>query len=260
MGEVIKVLVTGAGGQLGKCLQKVAGKYPHIHFDFKDKSTLDITDSQQVRLVFQKGEFDYCINAAAYTKVDEAERNPQQAYAVNTHGVKILARACRQFEVCMIHISTDYVFDGTKEGGYTTKDTPNPINVYGKSKWDGEKQVQELLDRYFIVRTSWLYSEFGKNFYTKILEKARRGETLYVTDAQKGCPTNANNLVTYLLTLITDESADYGIKHFTDGEAMTWYKFAERIVMESDMGDSVRVVRDDNYRSFAARPANSMLK
>ncbi len=260
MEEVIKVLVTGAGGQLGKCLQKVAGNYPHIHFDFRDKSTLDITNPQQVRLVFQKGSFDYCINTAAYTNVDEAERIPQQAYAVNTYGVKILANTCSEFEVCMLHISTDYVFDGAKDGAYTTEDIPNPINEYGKSKWEGEKQVQQVLDRYFIVRTSWLYSEFGPNFYTKILEKARRGETLYVTDAQKGCPTNATNLVTYVVSLISDGRVDYGIKHFTDGAAMSWFDFACQILRENQMKPGLMVIRDKNYRSFAARPVNSVLK
>lgn len=259
MGDVIKVLVTGASGQLGKCIQKVAANYQNIWFDFRDKSSLDITDAEQVREVFQKGNFDYCINAAAYTNVDEAERNPEPAYAVNAEGVKILANACREFEVCLIHISTDYVFDGEKDGGYTPDDIPNPINVYGRSKWEGEKQVQAKLERYFIIRTSWLYSEYGENFYKKILEKARRGETLHVTDAQIGCPTDANHLTKYILSLIIEGRADYGVKHFTDGEPMSWFEFAQKILLENDIGDTVQVVRDYYYRTFAARPRHSVL-
>lgn len=260
MGDVIKVLVTGASGQLGKCIQKVAVNYQNIWFDFRDKSNLDITDAAQVREVFQKGDFDYCINAAAYTDVDEAERNPEPAYAVNAEGVKILANACRKFEVCLIHISTDYVFDGEKEGGYTTQDVPNPINVYGRSKWEGEKQVQAILERYFIIRTSWLYSEYGDNFYKKILDKARRGEAIYVTDAQIGCPTDAHHIAEYVLKLIKDKATDYGIKHFTDGKPMSWFDFACEIIRENHLEPGVKIVRDNNYRSFAERPANSVLK
>lgn len=259
MGDVIKVLVTGASGQLGKCIQKVAVNYQNIWFDFRDKSNLDITDAAQVREVFQKGDFDYCINAAAYTNVDEAERNPEPAYAVNAEGVKILANACRKFEVCLIHISTDYVFDGEKEGGYTTQDVPNPINVYGRSKWEGEKQVQAILERYFIIRTSWLYSEYGDNFYKKILEKAKTQSVLYVTDAQIGCPTNANNLAAYLLDMIDQKRVEFGIQHFTDGVPLTWYQFASHILAENDLESRIRLVKDNYYRSFARRPVNSIL-
>ena len=259
MGEAIKVLVTGAEGQLGRCLQKVAGNYPQIGFDFRDKSSLDVTTTEQIREAFQKGGFDYCINAAAYTNVEEAELNPEQAYAVNADGVKILANACREFEVCLIHISTDYVFDGQKEGGYTTEDIPNPINVYGRSKWEGEKHIQELLVRYFIVRTSWLYSEYGDNFYKKILEKAKTQSVLYVTDAQTGCPTDTNHLASHLMQLIVKGRKDYGIHHFTDGEEMSWHEFAYKILQENRLETTVKIVRDNNYRSFARRPVNSKL-
>jgi len=133
-----------------------------------------------------------------------------------------------EHEVILLHISTDYVFDGTKDTGYLPEDKTNPINEYGKSKLQGEVHIQNILENYFIVRTSWLYSEFGNNFYNTILRKAKAGEELRITDDQKGCPTNANNLAAYMIELISNNAVNFGIHHFTDGEAMTWYGFAQK--------------------------------
>ncbi|HMB64815.1 MAG TPA: NAD(P)-dependent oxidoreductase, partial [Eudoraea sp.] len=217
-----RVLVTGADGQLGKCLQKISKKYPDLNFDFMGAHGFDITKADQVEAVFNSETYDYCINCAGYTNVEQAEKTPEKAFAVNSEGVRLIALACRPRGIIMVHISTDYVFDGEKEGPYATTDKPNPINEYGKSKLAGEQHVQKILDAYYIIRTSWLYSEFGHNFYKSILAKARKGETLYITDAEKGCPTNANHLAAYLLDTILDGKKEYGVHHFTDGEAMSW--------------------------------------
>ena len=256
---MIHVLVTGSEGQLGMSLQKIAQNCSKIQFAFKDKGSLDITYKEQVKEVFEKGKFNFCINCAAYTNVEQAEKTPEIAYSVNAEGVKNLAIACKENGVKLIHISTDYVFDGEKNEGYYPSDIPNPINEYGKSKLKGEHYIQEILNEYMIIRTSWLYSEFGHNFYKSILEKAKRKETIYVTDSQIGCPTNANNLATHILEIIAKQDFESGTQHFTDGKAMSWYDFAIKIIKEHKLDSESKIVKDKNYRTFAKRPTVSIL-
>lgn len=254
-----QILVTGASGQLGKSIRNLATSYPSFTFHFASKADLDICNKEKVDQTFVEGNFDYCINCAAYTNVEQSEKTPEIAFKVNEMGVYNLAQACKETKVVLIHISTDYVFDGTTEGGYYTTDEPNPINEYGKSKLAGERRIQEILKEYFIIRTSWLYSNTGSNFYTKILKKAKKERTIYVTTQQKGCPTHADHLGQYILDLISMQNDTYGIHHFTDGEVMTWYDFAKKILAEHHMEESVIVAEAENYRTFAKRPKNSVL-
>ena len=256
---MIRVLVTGAEGQLGKCFQKIAPNHSNIQFLFKNKSELDITKIESINKVFENEKFDFCINCAAYTNVEQAEKTPEICYSVNAEGVKNLAMVCKVNGVKLIHISTDYVFDGKKPEGYLPSDQTNPINQYGRSKLKGELYVKELMQNYLIIRTSWLYSEYGHNFYKSILEKAQKGETLYVTDDQIGCPTDANHLASYVLNCLQKEHWITGIEHFTDKKAMTWFDFAVSILKKHDLDGHVRIVKDKNYRSFAERPKNSIL-
>ena len=237
----------------------LAGSYPGLEIVLRDSGELNITDREKVEEVLGSSRFHYCINCAAYTAVDRAEKEPAQAFAVNAEGVRNLAIVCKETHTTLVHLSTDYVFDGKQKDGYRPGDTPNPINEYGRSKLLGEEHIQKLLKAYFIVRTSWLYDTSGRNFYTNILEKAGKGEPLRVTDAQRGCPTRVATVAKYVLDLIHSGSTDYGIHHVTDGEPMTWYDFAERILEENGLRNRVRLVRDKNYRSFAPRPANSVL-
>jgi len=255
-----RILVTGSEGQLGKCLQKISGNFESMSFKFLDAQSLDITNTKNINSVFQSKDYEYCINCAAYTNVEQAERTPEKAFAVNAYGVNNIAIACKNNNVVLIHISTDYVFDGKKEEGYLTTDLPNPINQYGMSKLAGENYIMKVLEKYFIIRTSWLYSEFGKNFYKTILSKAKAGDDLIIPDDQTGCPTDANNLSFYILGLIKNESRSYGIHHFTDGKALTWYGFAKRILKENNLEGKVKLDKAKNYRTFAARPRNSVLK
>ncbi|NND14777.1 MAG: dTDP-4-dehydrorhamnose reductase [Eudoraea sp.] len=255
-----RVLVTGSNGQLGLTLQDLAPDYPEMKFYFTDKDTLDVTRPEEVTRVFAEIKPDYCINCAAYTQVDQAEKEPEAAYELNVRAIDNLVSACKESNTILLHLSTDYVFDGTKEEGYRPYDTPNPINVYGKTKLEGERFIQEKLEHYYIVRASWLYSKlYGHNFYKTILTKAKAGEPLIVTDQQRGCPTDADNLAKYLLELIASGSTQFGIKHFTDGEAMTWYDFAEKILKDTGYRDKTDLQRGENYRTFAARPRNSVL-
>ncbi|WP_445386353.1 dTDP-4-dehydrorhamnose reductase [Robiginitalea sp. IMCC44478] len=258
---MIQVLVTGAGGQLGLSLKEALAGIPQIRARFCTREELDITLPESIQENFGDVTPDYCINCAAFTDVEAAEKDPEQAFKINSKGVKNLAEACKENGTTLIHISTDYVFDGEKKEGYLPSDTPNPINEYGKSKLAGEQAIQDILDRYFIIRTSWLYSKkYGRNFYKTVLEKARRGEHLQITDQQTGCPTDTQNLSRYIIELILSKNADYGIHHFTDGEAMSWYEFASSILEAEHLTDQATLEKVKNYRTFARRPANSILK
>lgn len=257
---MISVLVTGANGQLGKSIQKIASDYPGLEFFFKNSKVMDITDAHMVAKGIKDGGYHYCINGAAYTNVEKAESEREKAFSVNAEGVRNIAESCLKNNVTFIHISTDYVFDGEKKEAYTIEDKPNPINVYGASKLKGEEYIRKILRRYIIVRTSWLYSEFGNNFYKTILQKAKTGIVLHVTDKQKGCPTHAGNLAKYILDLIDSGKKIYGIHHVTDGEAMTWHGFAKKILRENGLEEKVRLEKAENYRTFARRPKNGVLK
>ena len=223
-----RVLITGANGQLGLALQEAA-KDSNLALVFMNKNTLDITNTQAVKEVFATHFFDVCINAAAYTDVDGAESNKALAYAINATAVETLAKACKQHGCWLVHISTDYVFDGTLDRPYTPTDTPNPLNVYGASKLAGEQAIQAVGGTYSIVRTSWLYSRNGNSFYTKLQAQLDAGKTLRVTADQKGCPTRAEDLAAHLLTGIANQQLSKGISHFSGNEVMTWLDLARRL-------------------------------
>ncbi|WP_034042361.1 dTDP-4-dehydrorhamnose reductase [Wocania ichthyoenteri] len=256
-----RVLVTGANGQLGKTINELFSKNEYsLEFTFVTKAELDITKEADLKLFFKKNKFDYCINCAAYTNVEQAEKMPKIAYKVNAEGVKYLAEACKETDTVLIHISTDYVFDGEKTEPYTVEDKPNPINEYGKSKLLGEQHIQDILEKYFIIRTSWLYSKkHGNNFYKTIFKKAKAGEDLFVTDTQIGCPTNTESLANYTINLIIYKLEDYRIRHFCDEKIMTWYDFAEQTLKENRLYNKVKLVKAKNYRTFARRPKHSVL-
>jgi len=223
-----RVLVTGANGQLGLALQEAAKDFP-LDLVFMGKNTLDISDSEAIKEVFTTQSFAICINAAAYTNVDGAESNKELAFTINATAVDTLAKACKQQQCWLIHISTDYVFDGTLDRPYTPEDTPNPLNVYGASKLAGEQAIQAVGGTYSIVRTSWLYSQYGKNFCTKLQAQLDAGKTLRVTADQKGCPTRAEDLAAHLLTGIANQKLLKGISHYCGSEVMTWLDLARRL-------------------------------
>lgn len=255
-----KVVVTGSDGQLGRTLREFAQNAKNTLFDFKTSADLDITNEHLVSDFLNSEEYKYCINCAAYTNVEQAEKDPGAAYLINSEGAKNLALACKAYQVKLIHVSTDYVFDGEKKTPYTVEDQPNPINVYGKSKLKGEEYIRRILPNHFIVRTSWLYSKkYGHNFYRTILRKALEGDDLRVTDDQKGCPTNTETLTKFILDDIIGGKKPYGTYHCTDGVPMTWYDFAQKILKENGLSDKVNLVLDRNYRTFARRPKNSVL-
>ena len=248
-----RVLVTGANGQLGLALEDAA-KDPSLEIVFMDKHSLDITNAEAIKDVFASQSFDVCINAAAYTHVDGAETNKALAYEINATAVETLAKVCKQHECWLIHMSTDYVFDGTLDRPYVPEDTPNPLNVYGASKLAGEQAIEAVGGPYSIVRTSWLYSHYGNNFYTKLQAQLDAGKTLHVTANQEGCPTRAEELAAHLLTGIANQQLSKGISHFCGDEIMTWLGLARRLFSNQ------KVLGWNGANSPTIRPKKVVLK
>ena len=254
-----KVLVTGSNGQLGCCLKEAAKVHSGLEFLFVDKGTLDITNVQNILTFFEQHKVDFCINAAAYTHVDNAENDEENAYLVNAQGVKNISEVCNKLNVCLLHISTDYVFDGNQKTPYNEIDPTHPINVYGASKLKGENYIRETCKRYFIIRTSWLYSQFGHNFYKSILKFSQEKDTLTITTEQTGNPTNANDLADALIQLIISDCNTYGVYHYSNTGGATWFDFANAIIAYSGLSHKVTIVKTDYYPTFAKRPTYSVL-
>lgn len=253
------VLVTGAGGQLGKCLKKASLNFPHITFLFKDFVELDVTDQDSIDEVFDNNNIDYCINCAAYTAVDLAESEPQKAFLINSVAVKSLSETCKDNEVVLIHISTDFVFDGTKTTPYIESDPTNPINVYGTSKLSGEQHIKSILKRYFIIRTSWLYSEYGSNFLKTMIRLGSEKKELQIVHDQIGSPTYAMDLAHIILDVIESKNEDYGTYHFSNEGSISWYDFAKEIFKLTDLEVKLKAIQSLQYPTQANRPKYSVL-
>ncbi len=252
-----KVLVTGASGQLGRCIKKLSSRYQEFEFTYTTSEELDLALFGVVSVFFRNHQFDYCINCAAYTKVEQAETEQEMAYLINAEAVKNLAEICCENQCTLIHFSTDYVFDGKKGRPYSEDDETAPLNVYGASKLMGEEYIRKHMDRYFIFRTSWLYSDFGHNFFNTIREKAKKGETLRITTSQKGTPTNAYDLAEFVLELMAAGSDKYGIYHYSNRGEATWYDFAAEILKHVD--SETELIENNDFETIATRPAYSVL-
>lgn len=255
----MRVLITGSNGQVGQALKSISKEYFGIDFLFLNSTLLDITSLSQCREVFSKTQPDYCINLAAYTAVDKAEDEVEKAYLVNAEGVKCLAQTCRENGVILIQISTDFVFDGNKRTPYTIMDEPNPINVYGSSKLKGEEYIKDILDKYYIVRTSWIYSEFGNNFKRTMLRLGETKKEISVVNDQIGCPTDAVDLSQFLMRLIQDKKP-FGVYHYSGEKVCSWYEFAVSIFEEAGIGIQVNAIGSEEFAAKAKRPKYSVLR
>ena len=253
------VLVTGASGQLGQALQYIAHNYQGVTFYFASSGEADITDKQALEQVFENVKPDFCINAAAYTAVDKAESEPEKAFAVNVTGAKNLAETCRDFETELIHISTDFVFNGEKENPYTEDDLTNPIGVYGKTKREGEQEIESILPQHYIIRTSWLYSQFGVNFMKTMLRLASERPSLGVVSDQQGTPTNAVDLARAIMQIILSGKKAYGIYHYSNEGETSWYGFAKKIFEINGVSIEVNPIPASAYPTPAERPKYSVL-
>ena len=252
------ILVTGASGQLGNCIRLISEKYK-FNFLFKKSEELDITNKEKVVNFFEEHPIDFVINCAAYTNVEQAEKEPEKAFLINAEGTRNIAESCKKNKTVLIHISTDYVFDGKGTEPYSENDIPNPINEYGKSKLKGEQYIQELMDMYFIIRTSWLYSQFGHNFFKTILKKSETEKKLTITTGEIGTPTNANDLANFILAIIKENRKEFGIYHYSNQGQASWYDFAKEIIKVSGKLDNIVLIKTDNYPTFAKRPKYSVL-
>lgn len=258
------VLVTGAGGQLGQSLQFIAPNYPEIRFHFYDSTALNIADLENCKTVFSKVKPDFCINAAAYTAVDKAETETEKAHLINVIGAENLAKSCKDSNTVLLHVSTDFVFDGNATKPYTEEDVPNPTGVYGQTKLDGEKAIQKIWEKHFIVRTSWVYSQFGNNFMKTMLRLGAEKDSLSVVNDQIGTPTNAVDLAEVLVKMIlfTEKQSiknNFGIYNFSNEGQCSWYDFAKKIFEINKIEIDLHPIPTSSYPTPAKRPGFSVL-
>lgn len=256
-----KVVVTGANGQLAKCLKALVEveKPNGFQFVFLDRTQLDISNPTLVETFFFSNPVDYVVNCAAYTAVDQAETDIENAFKINADGAGFLAEACQEHQATLIQVSTDYVFDGKNEKPYLPTDIPHPINVYGKSKLAGEQLALAHNAKTFVIRTSWLYAKFGKNFYTTMLRLMQERDSISVVADQIGKPTYAPDLAQYIYELILEENTDYGIHHFAGNEVMSWFEFAQKIALENGFTTEIVPIPSTEYPTPAKRPKFSIL-
>jgi dTDP-4-dehydrorhamnose reductase len=253
------ILVTGANGQLGQCLQELSVSHSSMQFVFLNSKELDITSKESVDKVFNNSSFDFCINCAAYTAVDAAESEQAIAEKVNVLGVQYLSEACKTYCTKLIHISTDFVFDGNSSIPYTENLATAPVSVYGKTKLEGENAIQAVLEAFFILRTSWLYSEYGNNFVKTMLRLSKERTELGVISDQIGSPTYAKDLAKVILKIIETDATKYGVYHYSNEGVASWYDFAKAIFEISNTEITVNAIPTSSYPTPAKRPNYSVL-
>ena len=255
------ILVTGANGQLGKELQLLSLDLPSYTFLFVAKEGLNIADAAATEKYFAAQPIDFCINCAAYTAVDKAESEPENAFLVNGIAVATLAAVCKKNNSKLIHISTDYVFDGTATQPYKETDQTNPVSIYGQSKLQGEVLALENCPSTIIIRTAWVYSSFGNNFVKTMLRLMKERESINVVNDQLGCPTYAADLAAAIMQIIASGKSNEnpGIYHYANAGITNWYEFAIAIKKLSGSACAVNPITTAAYPTAAKRPAYSVL-
>ena len=255
-----RILIVGGNGQLGNCIRKIAADFENQYeFNFTDAQTLNITDRDSVSDVFYDFKPHFCINASAYTAVDLAEKEPEKAFAVNAEGVANLAEACEEYNCVLIHVSTDYVFDGETNISYSEDSFTNPQGVYGASKLKGEELATDINPKTIVIRTSWLYSEFNKNFVKTMLNLFSQKDELGIVADQFGQPTNANDLAEAIMKIIETENKTYGIFHFSNYPETTWFEFAQKIAEFSGSKIRLNAITTQEFPTPAKRPKRSTM-
>ncbi len=255
------ILVTGSNGQLGSELRVLSSDFPQHQFIFTDVNELDITDTKAVNAFFNENKVDCLINCAAYTNVDKAEEEQDLARNINVQGAKNLAQACAKHNAELMHISTDYVFDGNNHRPYRETDFTHPQSVYGETKLEGEHMIEEFAKTAIIIRTSWLYSSFGHNFVKTMLKYGQERNELNVVYDQIGTPTYAANLALLMLMNLDDLQWLQGthIYHYSDEGVCSWYDFAKEIMTLSNIDCKVNAIESKDYPLPASRPFYSVL-
>lgn len=255
----MQVLVTGGKGQLASCIKDIANTLTDFTFIYVDVDELDITIEDEVNHFFEQRKIDYCINCAAYTAVDKAESESELAEAINANGAKYLAEACKKNKSVFIQVSTDFVFDGKQAFPYSENDQPNPVGVYGKSKWEGEQAITSTLKEHFIVRTAWLYSEHGNNFMKTMLRLGGERQEIGVVCDQIGTPTYARDLAKVIVGILTEGRNSYGTYHYSNEGVASWYDFTQAIFDIGDIRCKLLPIKTEAYPTPAKRPAFSVM-
>lgn len=255
----MRILVTGANGQLGMSLRKIAARYPQHDFVFTDLPEADITDRAVMEKTVKEVAPDALVNCAACTAVDRAESEPEAAAKLNAAGPEILSSLAVRYGFTLAHISTDYVFDGRSRAPYKEADTPAPLNVYGTTKLEGERAIELSGADVVVVRTSWLYSEFGGNFVKTMLRLAGEGKEINVVDDQTGSPTYATDLARAVVALLEKKEKGFRIYNYAGGGEVTWYGFACMIFSLTGLDVPLRPVSSRDYPAVARRPSYSVL-
>ncbi len=256
-----KILITGSKGQLGRSIKKLEMIYPESFFTYTDIEDLDITKWEDVKKYFENKEFTDIINCAAYTAVDKAEDEYELANLINATGPANLAKASKLNDIRFVHISTDYVFDGKAHRPYTEKEPINPPSAYGKSKLEGEKKAIREGQGILVIRTSWLYSEFGNNFLKTMMKYGEEREELRVVFDQIGSPTYAGDLAEAILEIIhsSEQTDSNEIYHFSNEGVVSWYDFAKEIMEEAKINCKINPILSVEYPLPAPRPFYSVL-
>lgn len=265
----MKILITGAKGQVGTELVAQAIKRGHDVQGFGSKD-LDISNAEQVNNTVQQITPDVIINAAAYTAVDKAETEQEMAYAVNSQGSENLAKVCKQYDIPLLHISTDYVYDGEKQTPYIETDTPIPTGVYGASKLEGDQKIEQLWHKHIILRVSWVFGEHGNNFVKTMLRLAEQRDELSIVNDQFGAPTSAQAISSRLLDILEDSqfnqpSCPWGTYNLQSDPGVTWYDFAQEIFTQAQQSGLINKtmklnpIPSSQFPTPVKRPANSKL-
>jgi dTDP-4-dehydrorhamnose reductase len=253
------ILITGANGQLGREFQELSASFSPFNFLFASRNELEISNEQSVNNFFLNNNIDICVNCAAYTAVDKAETEKELAIAVNATAVGFLAKACKKNSTQFIHISTDYVFDGTANEPYKVDEKTNPVNFYGQTKLYGELNAIKENENSIIIRTAWVYSSFGNNFVKTMMRLMKERESVGVVSDQRGAPTYAADLAAAIIQIIDQDNFNAGIYHYSNEGNISWYDFAKEIAAQINATCIVNPITTTQFPTPAARPAYSVL-
>lgn len=259
MADLKNILITGADGQVGMEFRKISNKFPQYNFIFTTRKELQIGDEAAVKLFFKNNDISFCINCAAYTAVDLSELEREESMLINSEAVGYLAKACRESYCTFIHLSTDYVFDGQSNSPYRTSDATSPVNYYGQTKLHGEEIALINNPDCLILRTSWVYSEYGKNFVKTMIRLMAEKDSINVVDDQYGSPTNAGDLVEAIMQIIISEKFIPGIFHFSNSGIISWFDFAIEIKKLIGSSCIINPIKTKDYPTPAKRPQWSAL-
>jgi len=258
------ILITGSKGQLGSEIQELSSGYPNFRFFFTDIDELDISSMDLINEFIKYKQINYIVNCAAYTNVDQAEENEGLARLINADAVKNLATVASENKITLIHISTDYVFSGENFKPYSEDQKAQPIGVYGQTKFEGEKFVRNICRQHIIIRTSWLYSPFGKNFLKTMINLGREKNSLKVVADQIGSPTYSYDLAEAILNIIqhltnNNQFNDFGTYHYSNEGVCSWYDFATEIQLIAKNQCKIKSIESKDFQTLAKRPYYSLL-